>query len=209
MITVLFSSAGRRTELLNCFRHDALLLGESLRLLAVDVQPEFSSACHSADASFRALASMRISSPRLVEICQHENVKLLVPTIDTELEVLAAAQDAFAAIGTRVHISSPEVVRIARDKAATARFLTCAGLSVPQTGHATRPRHLGAGPLILKPIAGSSSIGICIARDLEEFQVAARLRADYLAQEYSVSREFTINIFFDQTGKLRFAKSRP
>jgi hypothetical protein len=38
MITVLFSSAGRRTELLNCFRHDALLLGESLRVLAVDVQ---------------------------------------------------------------------------------------------------------------------------------------------------------------------------
>ena len=54
MITVLFSSAGRRTELLNCFRHDALLLGESLRVLAVDVQPEFSSACHSADAFFRA-----------------------------------------------------------------------------------------------------------------------------------------------------------
>jgi carbamoyl-phosphate synthase large subunit len=103
-------------------------------------------------------------------------------------------------------------VRIARDKAATARFLTCAGLPAPQTG--TVPAILRAPdtwrwPLILKPIAGSSSIGICIARDLEEFQVAARLRDDYLAQEYWVGREFTINIFFDQTGKLRCAKSRP
>ena len=105
------------------------LLGESLRVLAVDVQPEFSSACHSADASFRAPHCLDEDFiPRLLEICQHENVELLVPTIDTELEVLAAAQDTFAAIGTRVHISSPEVVRIALDKAATARFLTCAGL---------------------------------------------------------------------------------
>ena len=102
-------------------------------------------------------------------------------------------------------------MRIARDKAATAPFLTCADLA-PQTG--TVPAILRAPdtrrwPLILKPIAGSSSIGICIARDLEEFQVAARLRDDYLAQEYWVGREFTINIFFDQTGKLRCAKSRP
>ena len=209
MITVLFSSAGRRTELLNCFRHDALLLGESLRVLAVDVQPEFSSACHSADASFKTPHCLDEGFiPRLLEICQHENVELLVPTIDTELEVLADAQDTFAAVGTRVHISSPEVVRIARDKAATARFLTGAGLPAPQTG--TVPAVLRAPdtwrwPLILKPIAGSSSIGIYIARDLEEFQVAARLRDDFLAQEYWSGREYTINIFFDQTGKLRCA----
>ena len=131
-----------------------------------------------------------------------------MPTIDTELEVLADAQDLFAAIGTRVNISSPEVVRIARDKAATAGFLTGAGIPAPRTG--TVPAVLRAPdtwrwPLILKPVAGSSSIGICIARDLEEFQVAARLRDDLLVQEYWIGREFTINIFFDQTGILRSA----
>ena len=151
---------------------------------------------------------MRISSLGSWRFANTRTWSLLVPTIDTELEVLAAAQDTFAAIGTRVHISSPEVVRIARDKAATARFLTCAGLPAPQTG--TVPAILRAPdtwrwPLILKPIAGSSSSGMCIARDLEEFRVAARLRDDYLAQEYWVGREFTINIFFDQTGKLRCA----
>ena len=209
MITILFSSAGRRTELLNCFRHDALLLGESLRVLAVDAQPEFSSACHSADAAFKAPHCLEEGFiARLLEICQHENVQLLVPTIDTELEVLADAQERFAAIGTRVHISSPEVVRIARDKAATVRFLTGGGLPAPQTG--TVPAVLRAPntwrwPLILKPVAGSSSVGIYIARDLEEFQAAARLRDDFVVQEYWSGREFTINIFFDQTGKLRCA----
>ena len=209
MITVLFSSAGRRTELLNCFRQDALLLGESLRVLAVDVQPEFSSACHSADVSFTAPHCLDEGFvPRLLEICQHEKVDLLVPTIDTELEVLADAQDLFAAIGTRVNISSPEVVRIARDKAATAGFLMDAGIPAPRTG--TVPAVLRAPdtwrwPLILKPVAGSSSVGIYIARDLEEFQVAARLRDDLLVQEYWIGHEFTINIFFDQTSILRSA----
>ena len=114
MITVLFSSAGRRTELLNCFRKDAVWLGESLRVLAVDVQPEFSSACHGADASFKTPHCLDEEFvPRLLDICRNENVKLLVPTIDTELEVLADAQQEFEAIGTRVHISSSEVVRTA------------------------------------------------------------------------------------------------
>jgi carbamoyl-phosphate synthase large subunit len=209
MITVLFSSAGRRTELLNCFRKDAVSLGESVRVLAVDVQPEFSSACHGADASFKAPHCLDEEFiPRLLDICRSENVKLLVPTIDTELEVLAGAQKEFEAIGTRVHISASEVVRMARDKAATAGFLTDAGIPAHQTG--TVPAVLRAPeawrwPLILKPIAGSSSVGICIARDLEEFQFAARLRDDFLVQEYWIGREFTINIFFDQSGTLRSA----
>jgi len=209
MITVLFSSAGRRTELLNCFRKDAVALGESLRVLAVDVQPEFSSACHGADASFKAPHCLDEEFvPRLLDICRNEDVKLLVPTIDTELEVLADAQEEFAAIGTRVHISAREVVRMARDKAATAAFLTDAGIRAPQTG--TVPAVLGAPeawhwPLILKPMAGSSSIGICIARDLAEFQFAARLRDDFIVQEYWIGREFTINLFFDQSGALRSA----
>jgi carbamoyl-phosphate synthase large subunit len=81
MITVLFSSAGRRTELLNCFRQDALLLGESLRVLAVDAQPEFSSACYSVDVCFTAPHCLEEGFvPRLLEICQHEKVDLLVPT---------------------------------------------------------------------------------------------------------------------------------
>jgi carbamoyl-phosphate synthase large subunit len=209
MITVLFSSAGRRTELLNCFRKDAVSLGESLRVLAVDAQPEFSSACHRADASFKTPHCLDEEFvPRLLEICQDENVKLLVPTIDTELEVLADAQEEFAAIGTRVHISSREVVRMARDKAATAEFLRGAGIPAPQTG--TVPAVLRAPeawrwPLILKPVAGSSSIGICIAQDLEEFQIVARLRDDFLVQEYWIGREFTINIFFDRSATLRCA----
>jgi carbamoyl-phosphate synthase large subunit len=209
MITVLFSSAGRRTELLNCFRQDAVSLGESLRIVAVDVQPELSSACQTADTCFKAPHSLDEDFvPRLLEICEHEHVGLLVPTIDTELEVLADAQDTFAAVGTRVHVSSPEVVRVARDKAATVDFLTCAGLPAPHTG--TVPAVLRAPetwrwPLILKPLAGSSSLGIYVARDLGEFEAAARLRDDFIVQEYWLGREYTINTFFDQSATLRCA----
>ena len=85
-LTVLFSSAGRRVELMNGFRRDAAALGLDLRVLATDMRPSFSAACQMADASL-AVPSCR--SPAFIgcmlEIVLEEKVDLIVPTIDTEL----------------------------------------------------------------------------------------------------------------------------
>src|SRR5262245_36723674 len=107
MITVLFTSAGRRAELINCFRDDAAVLKAALRVIAADLNPELSSACHLADERIQVPPCTEAGYvPRLLEICRKEKVKLLTPTIDTELEPLAMAAEQFEAIGTRVHISS-------------------------------------------------------------------------------------------------------
>src|SRR5687768_2670971 len=50
--TLLFTSAGRRNQLMDCFRQDAALLGVNVRVLAADLRPELSSACRQANASF-------------------------------------------------------------------------------------------------------------------------------------------------------------
>jgi carbamoyl-phosphate synthase large subunit len=84
-LTLLFTSARRRNQLMDCFRRDAALLGVSVRVLAADLCPQLSSACRQADASF---AVPRCTDPQyvpaLMEICRREGVRLLVPTIDTE-----------------------------------------------------------------------------------------------------------------------------
>ncbi len=209
MITVLFTSSGRRAELLNCFREDAADLGIPLRVLAADLNPEFSAACHHADLGLAVPPCGDQSYvQRLREICRTQKVDLLVPTIDPELRALAEARDEFEAEGTKVQVSSPDVVAMARNKKATAVFLAAAGIPGPRTGgveEILRAPESWRWPMILKPIGGSSSIGAHVAADLDEFKRHCGSRDDFLAQEFWKGREFTVNLFFDRSGTMRCA----
>lgn len=205
--TIIFSSAGRRNQLMECFRTDALVLALPLRVLAADACPELSSACQVADEAFKLpRCTTPDYIPALLDICRREQVQLLVPTIDTELLVLAEHRDEFAAVGTYVAVSAPRFVAMARDKAETMRFLSQAGVSVPQTrslGEFRRaPAELHA-PLIAKPTEGSSSVGLVRGRDVADF--AGLDEANYLVQEMWAGREYTVNMFFDRAGNLRCA----
>lgn len=206
-LTVLFSSAGRRTELLNCFRADAQELGIDLRVLAIDITPELSSACQTADRCFRVpRCTAPDFVPSLLRICEEENVDLVIPTLDIELEVFANSKQKFTSIGTRIVVSSKSTIKIARNKLSTAFFLLNQGIPTPRT--ATIPEVLSAPtdwqwPLILKPMEGCSSLGIERVSDLAEFTQAATRRDDFLVQELWKGREFTVNIFFDRLGVLQ------
>lgn len=206
-LTVLISSAGRRVELLNCFREDARELGLDLRLLAVDCKPTMSSACQTAD---RALTVPRCSDgnyiPRMMEICAEEKVDLVVPTIDTELIPLAKARGEFSAHGISVAVSDLNTVEMARDKLKTADFLERNGISAPRTLMAAEllknPQALRF-PVILKRVDGSSSIGLCEAAGIDELRALRIDLAGYIAQEKWVGAEYTVNLFFDQAGRCR------
>lgn len=209
MITILISSAGRRVELIHCFRSDAAALGLELRVIAVDLIPEMSAACWAADKRFRV---PRCTTPEyvaeLVEICAKESVDLVVPTIDTELQILAEHRQQFEAVGARVVVSSPTVVRMARDKAATAQFLIEHGIATPRTallGELLAAPDSWSWPVVLKPINGSSSVGVRVARTFDEAKLAAAGRNDFVAQEHLCGREYTVNVFFDRAGILRAA----
>jgi carbamoyl-phosphate synthase large subunit len=209
MITLLISSAGRRVELIRCFRSDARALGLDLRVIAVDLNPDMSAACCAADEAFRVpQCTTPEFIPELVDICAKKNVNLVIPTIDTELEGLSANWPQFAAVGARVAVSAPSVVRMARDKATTARFFAENGIPTPRTEPVdellARPGSW-EWPIILKPINGSSSVGLCVAQNYEEASLAAAVRRDLVAQERLIGREYTVNVFFDRTGRLRCA----
>lgn len=205
--TILVSSAGRRNQLIDCFRQDAAALGLELRVLAADVNPALSPACQHADGSFAVPRCSAVEFfPMMIELCRNEGVTLLIPTIDTELAVLSQHAAEFAAIGTRVVVSEPDVVALANDKLQTATELLAAGISTPRTVGLTEylrdPAQL-RGPVIAKPLAGSASIGIVRPQRTEE--LAGLEPARYLVQELWQGREFTVNVFFDRNGSLRCA----
>jgi carbamoyl-phosphate synthase large subunit len=203
-VTILITSAGRRVELIDCFRSAAMELGLSLRVITTDAKPELSAACRKADAFHRVpLCTDLTYIDRLLSICAEHHVGLVIPTIDPELDPLAASRNRFEAIGVRIAISTSEVIGVARDKLETHRFLSRVGIATPRTELIEDFLRDPAGwsfPVVLKPREGSSSIGVHFAVNLESVRSANIIRPAYVAQPYCSGDEFTVNLYFDQTG---------
>lgn len=205
---MMLSSAGRRVGLMRSFRESAAALGVDLVLFACDLRPEWSPACIEADKAFAVPnAESEAFIPRMLAICEREGIQLIVPTIDTELVAYSEARERFARIGCHVAVSDPGLVRMARDKLATARFLAEEGLPSPHTVSVDEflSRHKDLKlPLLAKPRHGSSSRGIMMVHGREEI-MAVDLTEPYILQEYLEGREFTISLYFDDDGALRSA----
>lgn len=203
-LTILLSSAGRRVELLEAFRQSARELGIELTVLATDLAPEWSAACQRADGCFAVpRASDPGFVPAMLKLCREHGVALVVPTIDTELEALSQAAADFAAIGTRVAVSEPDFVAIARDKLATAQVLAAAALPTVPTAELSAVRadpDPWPWPLLIKPRGGSAGRSISVAKSPAD--LPATESEPLIAQHLLTGAEYTINMFFDQHGKL-------
>jgi carbamoyl-phosphate synthase large subunit len=200
VVTILFSSAGRRVELIRCFQQSAADLGLQLRTLVTDANAPMCAASHAADQSFTVpLCRDPKFIPELLRLCADYKVELLVPTIDPELELLAAHREDFTRIGTRLVLSNLDLIRIARHKAETVKFVTAAGIRAPRTAllvDALQERAHWNFPLVLKEIDGSSSIGVHHVKSLAAVEVLGLRPEKYVAQEYWPGKEYTVNLFF-------------
>lgn len=209
--TVLISSAGRRVELLRAFRRTLEGLGApGARVLAVDCS-WYSGAFHDADEAFIVPRCKDPGFvPALLAICEREGVDLVVPTLDPELPVYAAARERFAAIGTTVAISAPEVAAIGGDKQHTHDWLVANGFPTVQQGSlADVQADPGAWsfPVIVKPRFGSASIGVGLVHSLEELAEKAA-DPDVLVQSVAPGVEHTIDLLADRDGQCRVAIPR-
>lgn len=159
---ILISSAGRRVALMRCFADAIKELGLDSEVFAADVQ-HASAAYQLATRSFQV---PRCDDPAfagaMVDLCDHWDIGLVVPTIDTELPMWAALAPGLRDRGTIAAVSSPHAIDIAADKHQTNAFLRVNGL--PATEQLTREQALAEGqdafPLIVKPRRGSSSHGL-------------------------------------------------
>lgn len=203
-MTMLVTSAGRRVELLNCFRESAAALGIELELLACDLRPEWSSACRSADAAFAVpRADDADYADVILSLCQAHDITLVVPTIDPELLPLSLARARFAALGCTVAVSEPALVALARDKLHTADFLSSNGIDSPRTMPLDMVLANPEGwtwPTFIKPRHGSSGRGAQAVGGPQEILEATE---PMIAQALLRGPEFTVNMFFDAAGHLR------
>ncbi|MBU0717732.1 MAG: ATP-grasp domain-containing protein [Planctomycetes bacterium] len=207
---MLLTCVGRRVELLNAFRRAADRLGIKLEIHGADAT-QLAPAMHRVD---QAHLVRRIDSGHyiddLLEVVRQSGVDLLIPTIDPELPLIAAAVDQFADAGCCALISSENVVRICRDKLATYETLRKAGIDTPRTWPwreaVKRKRH--RFPLFIKPRSGSAAVGNYTVRDANELRTFGRRVDEAIVQEFVRGVEHTMDVYTGFDGRPRCAVPR-
>lgn len=208
--TVLFTSAGRRVSLARQFKAAQASIGDHGRVLTADVSTT-APALYAGDGRFLVPnCGDPAFVPSLVEICEQESVRLLVPLIDTELPVLAAHRDVFRDIGTIAYVSDPDTIAVCQDKSASAGFFREIGLSTPNILTPEEADGLTAAdfPVFVKPATGSSSIGAQKVRSIEELRFYQTQWPDLIVQEFIDGDEFTVDVYVDLNGTAQCAVPR-
>lgn len=202
-MNVLISAAGRRVALLRIFREALAEIGISGRVFAADMSP-MASAFHDADQGFLVpRCTTPAFVPAVLELCREHGIELIVPTIDTELPIYAAEVDRFRAAGVTVLISSPELISIANDKRRTHEWLVANDFPTvkqAEVDEVFRSPEAWMYPLLVKPVGGSSSIGVAIVSDEAALRHATK-NGDYIVQTIAPGRELTVDVLVDREGR--------
>jgi len=201
---ILILSAGRRVELVQSFQKAAKTLNIKSNVVAGDCS-ETAPAIYFAD---RKAILPRINEDNyideIINVCKREDIKLVIPTIDTDLLLLSEERDRIESeSGAVVLISSTEVISICRDKIITQKFLEENGFKIPKM---YSEEELDSGelefPLFIKPKSGSSSINTFKVNNIEELATYRSLIKEPIVQDFMEGKEFTVDVFLDFDGNL-------
>lgn len=198
---VLILSAGRRVELVKRFKKAANELNIESKIIGVDIN-EYAPALFFCDEKIivpRISDEKYISS--ILDICKTYKVKLVIPTIDTELIKIAENIDLFESIGTKVNISPLHVIEICRNKKNTQKWLEENKFNVPKmiTDEQIN-NHDYKFPLFIKPVDGSSSINAFKVENDEQLHFFKNYVPNPIIQEMIKGKEYTVDIFCDFNG---------
>lgn len=207
-LNVLFTSVGRRVELMHAFRRAYERLGLAGAIVAVDIDP-LAPALQFVD---RPYLVPRLDDadylPVLSSICEREAVDLIFPLIDPDIPVLARGRAALEAGGARVVVVGETAVALTADKWLTHAFFRRLDLPAPRSwlpdGLPDKPDF----PLFIKPRGGSAAKDTFRVRDRAELDFFIRYVPEPIIQEYLPGPEITNDVICDLDGTLLGVASR-
>ena len=134
MKNILITSAGKRVVLVQIFQRTLQEMGLDAKVFTTDMRPTMAPAGIISDECIpvpRCTADNYIDS--LLDICREKQIGVVIPTIDTELLVLAENHQRFLDQGVRLAVPDKDFIRICRDKRLTKEFFQQTGIAVPQS----------------------------------------------------------------------------
>jgi carbamoyl-phosphate synthase large subunit len=199
-LNVLITAGSRRVPLVQAFQRAVRATGGGSVVIA-DVNP-LSPAVYAADRAYEVPLSTDAAYLEAVRrICRQERIALIVPTIDDELTLFAAAAPAFADAGIRVAVSPPATTIACNDKYETWRLLSSHSLPVARTYLPDALPSEPVYPLFIKPRSGRGGVAAFPVRNQHELRFFLDYVPDPVLQPYLSGPEFTIDLFCDFQGR--------
>ena len=202
MSNILISSAGKRVELVKAFKKELQLICPNSKVYSCDSNPELSAACEYSKNWFKV---PRISEPNYFEVlldnCLKYNIKLIIPTIDTELLVMATKKNLFLKNNIIPIVSSVSFIKKCKDKREIHNFFK--NKSIETAKEYSKKNYIL--PLYLKPYIGSRSIDNFIIKSEEEF-LKRHFKNDIMFLEYldpNKFQEYTCDLYYSKDHHLK------
>jgi carbamoyl-phosphate synthase large subunit len=195
-MNILITSAGQRVSLIRAFKAELTKFYPQGQIFTTDMNPLLSPACQVSDLYFKV---RRVTHPayiqELLELSLRNGIKMIIPTIDTELQVLADNRALFSAHGIHVIVSSSEFVQKCRDKRKISLFFKGRKIDIPASIDKKHPTF----PLFIKPYDGSLSSDIFLIKSPEELTPYHLNNRRLLFMEYIDSNEYdeyTVDMYY-------------
>ena len=167
-MNIMLTSVGRRAYMVKYFKD---IVGENGQVHVCNSDDQTVAFLYADYCVISPLIYDETYIPFLVNYCKENKIDILLSLFDIDLLVLAKNKEAFAAVGTKVIVSAPEIVEVCNDKWKTYLFLKEHGFRVPKT-YLSLERVLMAldsgeiqYPVIVKPRFGCGSIAMAVAED--------------------------------------------
>lgn len=200
---ILITSAGQRVALVRGFQETLRRFFPDARVYTTDMNPRLAPAAYVSDGCFEVL---RVTDPnyiqQLLQLCKDNGVGMIIPTIDTELLVLARNKALFEENGIVVSVSSLDFITICRDKRNTGEFFEKHSIRVPKAIDKNNPTF----PLFAKPYDGSLSTNLHYIKSAEELTTEILEDPKLLFMEYidkELYKEYTIDMYYGRDHKVK------
>lgn len=209
-VNILISSAGRRVSLIKLFQRafkDLKIIGG---VFASDMN-KLAPALQVADKSFVVPGvNEDFFIEFMISLCLKNKIKLIIPTIDTELNVFSASEEIFKANGISLLVCSNEANNIFLDKNATQNFFHEKQIPSPKLYEieSSDIENKVKYPVILKPAKGHSSIGVTKVNNFNELMFFLQYLDKPIIQEFIEGEEFTIDVLIGMSGEVKCAVPR-
>lgn len=202
-MNILILSAGRRVSLFYSFKKELKKYFPESSVYTVDACPENSPVCEINKDYSKQIPKVSDAgyADTLLHFAQDKNIKIIIPTIDTELEILSAMKDQFMRLGCSIVISDQEFIIQCQDKSNQKNFFESFNIDTPTLLN----RNNLSFPAFAKPKNGSRSQGIFFLKSKDDLSRSI-LNDDNLIFMELVSkedfREFTVDMYFSKESKL-------
>jgi len=200
-VNILFTSIGRRVELISYWKKAYADLGLNGQIFGTDIDP-LAAASNFVD-SFHIVPPSRHKDfiPSIQSICKENEINLIFPLNDNDLIPLSLGKSLLENNDRIVVVSKSQSINMTIDKWKTYDFFKNIRIKTPKTWKPNE-KNKSNFPLLIKPRNGSAGKNVFKINNKEDLEFYIQRIEDPIIQEYINGTEITTDIICDFKGSI-------